>query len=99
MMWGAAMWGGACCRYGWGGGGNNVYINHNNNFNNINVNNRNNINSGNRGDNNWQHNPQHRGGAPYGDRRTANRYRRIHSRRGRSQPRRRRVVRASGVPA
>ena len=26
MMWGAAMWGGACCRYGWGGGGN-VYIN------------------------------------------------------------------------
>ena len=74
MMWGAAMWGGACCRYGWGGGGNNVYINHNNNFNNINVNNRNNINSGNRGNNNWQHNPQHRGGAPYGDRSTANRY-------------------------
>jgi Protein of unknown function (DUF3300) len=78
MMWGAAMWGGACCRYGWGGGGN-VYINHNNNFNNINVNNRN-INNrdvnrgGNRGSNNWQHNPQHRGGAPYGDRSTANRY-------------------------
>ena len=74
MMWGAAMWGGSCCRYGWGGGGNNVYINHNNNFNNINVNNRNNINSGNRGNNNWQHNPQHRGGAPYGDRATANQY-------------------------
>jgi uncharacterized protein DUF3300 len=70
MMWGAAMWGGACCRYGWGGGGN-VYINHNNNFNNININNRNNIN---RGGNNWQHNPEHRGGAPYGDRTTADRY-------------------------
>jgi Protein of unknown function (DUF3300) len=68
MMWGAAMWGGACCRYGWGGGGN-VYINHNNNFNNINVNNRN-VNRG----NNWQHNPQHRGGAPYGDRATSDRY-------------------------
>ena len=73
MMWGAAMWGGACCRYGWGGGGN-VYINHNNNFNNINVNNRNNINSGNRGGNNWQHNPSHRGGTPYGDRATNNKY-------------------------
>src|SRR6188768_1187381 len=47
MMWGAAMWGGACCRYGWGGGGN-VYINHHNSFNNININNRNNINTGNR---------------------------------------------------
>jgi hypothetical protein len=68
MMWGAAMWGGACCRYGWGGGGNNVYINHNNNFNNINVDR-----GGNRG-NNWQHNPEHRGGAPYGDRSTADRY-------------------------
>jgi Protein of unknown function (DUF3300) len=79
MMWGAAMWGGACCRYGWGGGGN-VYINHRNNFNNINVNNRNNINNrdvnrgGNRGNNNWQHNPSHRGGAPYGDRATADKF-------------------------
>jgi hypothetical protein len=80
MMWGAAMWGGACCRYGWGGGGN-VYINHNNNFNNININNnRNNINNrdvnrgGNRGNNNWQHNPSHRGGAPYGDRATADKF-------------------------
>ncbi len=33
MMWGAAMWGGACCYAGWGGG--NVYINNGNNFNNI----------------------------------------------------------------
>jgi uncharacterized protein DUF3300 len=70
MMWGAAMWGGACCRYGWGGGGN-VYINHHNSFNNININNRNNINSGR---NNWQHNPSHRGGTPYGDRATNNKY-------------------------
>jgi hypothetical protein len=69
MMWGAAMWGGACCRYGWGGGGN-VYINHHNSFNNVNINNRNNINRG----NNWQHNPSHRGGTPYGDRATSNRY-------------------------
>jgi uncharacterized protein DUF3300 len=77
MMWGAAMWGGACCRYGWGGGGN-VYINHHNSFNNININNRNNINGGNRnninGGNNWQHNPSHRGGTPYGDRATSDRY-------------------------
>ncbi len=70
MMWGAAMWGGACCRYGYGGGGN-VYINHHNSFNNININNRNNINGGR---NNWQHNPSHRGGTPYGDRATNNKY-------------------------
>ena len=31
-------------------------------------------NRGNRGNSNWQHNPQHRGGAPYGDRNTANKY-------------------------
>ncbi len=54
--------------YGWGcgwGGGNNVYINHNNNFNRINTGNINtgNIGSGNRI--NWNHNPSHRGGAPY----------------------------------
>jgi hypothetical protein len=80
-----AAWGG-----GWGygcgwGGGNNVYINHNNN--NFNGGNRNNINNGNRGNgnrpsnqpsrggsSNWQHNPQHRGGAPYGDRNTADKF-------------------------
>jgi Protein of unknown function (DUF3300) len=80
-----AMWGGG---WGWGcgWGGNNVNVNINNNFNrntNINGGNRNNINGGNRpgqlpaggrGNNNWQHNPQHRGGAPYGDRSVANRY-------------------------
>jgi len=74
-----AMWSG-----GWGyncgwGGNNNVYINNNNNFNrNTNVNrnanvNRNTNGSGNRA-NQWQHNPQHRGGAPYGDRSTADRF-------------------------
>ncbi len=75
-----AMWSG-----GWGynsgwGGNNNVYINHNNNFvnnsnrQNINGGNRNNVNRGNAGNNTWQHNPQHRGGAPYSDRSTANKY-------------------------
>jgi len=78
MMWGAAMWGGACCHAGWGG--NNIYINYSNNFNRVNHNNINNINrgnnvgGGNRGGNNWSHNPQHRGGAPYADSRTANKY-------------------------
>jgi hypothetical protein len=70
-----AMWSG-----GWGyncgwGGNNNVTINNNNNF--VNNSNRQNINGGNRvnGDNsNWQHNPQHRGGAPYSDRATANKF-------------------------
>ena len=83
--WGGG-WGYGC---GWGGN-NNVYINNNNNFNrnsNINGGNRNNINGGNRnnvnggnrnnangGRSNWQHNPQHRGGAPYSNRDTANKF-------------------------
>ena len=78
-------WGWGC---GWGG--NNVYINNNNNFNrntNIGGGNRNNVGGGNRpsnqpsgglgnrgGTSNWQHNPQHRGGAPYRDRTTADRF-------------------------
>jgi len=87
MMVGAAMnggWGWGC---GWGGN-NNVTINNNNNFNrnsninggnrnNINGGNRNNINGGNRpggGGNSWQHNPQHRGGTPYGNKATANKF-------------------------
>ena len=72
-----AFWGGGA-GWGCGWGGNNVVINNNNNFNrnsNINGGNRNNINSGNRGGNsNWRHNPQHRGGAPYRDRTTADRF-------------------------
>jgi Protein of unknown function (DUF3300) len=74
-----AAWGG-----GWGyhsnwGGNNNIYVNNNNNFvnnsNRQNYNNRQNV--SNRpagGNNNWQHNPQHRGGAPYSNRATAKQY-------------------------
>jgi hypothetical protein len=77
MMVGAAWGGGG---WGWGagwGGNNNVYVNHNNNF--VNNSNRQNLQGGNRvnaqgGRSNWQHNPQHRGGAPYSNRATANRY-------------------------
>jgi Protein of unknown function (DUF3300) len=71
-----AMWsGGWGYNCGWGGGNNNVYINNSNNF--VNNGNRNNVNGGNRvngGNSNWQHNPQHRGGAPYSDRATASKY-------------------------
>ncbi len=68
MMIGAA-WGGG---WGWGcgWGHNDITINRNNNFNrNTNI-------GGNRGGggNNWQHNPQHRGAAPYSDRATANKF-------------------------
>jgi hypothetical protein len=82
--WGGG-WGYGC---GWGGGGNNnITINNNNNYNrnsNINGGNRNNVSGGNRvstqparggaGGNSWQHNPQHRGGTPYGNRDTAQKY-------------------------
>lgn len=72
-----AAWGGG---WGWGcgwGGNNNITINNNNNF--INNSNRQNFNSNrqninNRGNNNWQHNPKHRGGAPYSNRATADRF-------------------------
>jgi hypothetical protein len=76
-----AMWGGGwCCGSSWHGGNNNVTINNNNNFNRQNYN-RQNV-SGKRpanqpargGSNGWQHNPQHRGGAPYSDRNLANKY-------------------------
>lgn len=65
---GAAIWGGSCCHAGWGGS-NTVIINNNNNFNQINHNR-----GGGAGSGNWQHNPSHRGGAPYGDKATANKY-------------------------
>ena len=64
---GGGGWGG----YGWGcgwGRGNNVVINNNfissNHFNRVNVGNN----------NNWVHNPVHRGGVPYNNRNVANRY-------------------------
>src|SRR5829696_8262845 len=76
--WGGG-WGWGC---GWGGG--DINVNRNNNFNrntNINGGNRNQINGGNRnnignGGNSgkWKHDAGHRGGAPYGDRKTADRF-------------------------
>lgn len=79
-------WGWGC---GWGGN-NDININNNNNFNrnsNVGGGNRNNIGGGNRpsnqpargggnrgGNSSWSHNPQHRGGAPYRDRSTADRF-------------------------
>jgi len=59
-----AAWGGSCCYCGWGG--NDININVNNNFNQIN--------HYGGGGGNWQHNPQHRGGAPYANTTTANKY-------------------------
>jgi len=65
-----AFWGGGGWGYGprWGYGSvninvNNRYVNHYNRYNNVN-----------RYGGNWNHNPAHRGGAPYADRNTANRY-------------------------
>jgi Protein of unknown function (DUF3300) len=66
VMMGAAFWGGSCCRCGWGHG--DIDINVNNSFNRVNHY------SGSRGSGTWQHNPQHRGGAPYADRATATKY-------------------------
>jgi len=78
-----AAWGACWGNCDWHGGGN-VTVNNNNNFNrnNINTGNRNQIsnrpnqggNRPNQGGGNWQHNPSHRGGAPYGDRGTANKF-------------------------
>ena len=64
-----AFWGGGW-GYGprWGYGS--VHINVNNRY----VNHYNRYNNSNRYGGNWNHNPRHRGGAPYADRNTANRY-------------------------
>jgi hypothetical protein len=66
-----AAWGG-----GWGynsnwGGNNNITINNNNNYN---RNSNANVNRSSNRSNNWQHNSQHRGGTPYSNRSTANKY-------------------------
>src|SRR5258706_16240575 len=60
-----AAWGGGGWGYnsGWGGGNNNININTNNNF--VKNSNRQNVSNRTGGGNNWQHNPQHRGGGPY----------------------------------
>lgn len=74
MFWGAA-WGGWWGGCHWGGGGS-INIDINNNFNRVDHHG----NRGGRGDggrgggNRWNHNPQHRGGTPYGDRATANKF-------------------------
>jgi hypothetical protein len=71
-------WGWGC---GWGHSSINININNNyvRHYNNTNIN-RGNVNNINRpstlpaGGNNWQHNPQHRGGTPYSNRATATQY-------------------------
>src|SRR5215469_5565462 len=77
LMWGAGIALGAAAWGSWGGhwgdcdwNGGNVKINNNYNYNKNNNFNRNVSRQG----GNWQHNPQHRGNAPYGDRGTANRF-------------------------
>jgi uncharacterized protein DUF3300 len=68
-----AAWSGG---WGWGcgWGDNDIDINVNNNFNrNVNVSGGNRVNNIS-GGNKWQHNPQHRGGAPYPNRSTADRF-------------------------
>jgi hypothetical protein len=72
-----AAWGGGGWGWGCGWGGNDIDINVNNNFvRNNNINRNTNI-SGNRvgnTNNKWSHDSSHRGGAPYSNRATADRY-------------------------
>lgn len=75
MAMGAA-WGGG---WGWGSswGNNDIDVDIDNNFNrnaNRNVDRSRTGTAAGRGGNTWQHNPRHRGGAPYSDRATANRF-------------------------
>jgi len=72
LAMGAAWGGGWGYNSNWGGGNNNIYINNNNNF--VRNSNRQNVSNRTGGGNTWQHNPQHRGGAPYSNRATANKY-------------------------
>src|ERR1044071_1103357 len=78
LAWGAGIAIGAAAWGAWGGhwgscdwNGGNVKINNNYNYN---KNNNFNRNVNRQGQGNWQHNPQHRGNAPYGDRGTANKF-------------------------
>src|SRR5262249_21115775 len=78
LAWGAGIAIGAAAWGSWGGhwgscdwNGGNVKINNNYNYN---KNNNFNRNVNRQGQGNWQHNPQHRGNAPYGDRGTANKF-------------------------
>jgi hypothetical protein len=82
VAWGAAVWGGSCCGCGWGG--NDVDINIDNNFNrntdidrgdrNVDRGDRGGGDRGDRGGGTWQHDPKHRGGTPYSDRATADKF-------------------------
>jgi hypothetical protein len=66
-FWGGGGWG---WRPGWGN--NDINVNVNNNFNrNANINRNASVRGGR---NSWQHNPTHRGGTPYRDRATANKF-------------------------
>jgi hypothetical protein len=68
-----AAWGGGGWGWNAGWGHNDININNNNNFNrNANINSGNRVNSARSG--NWQHNSAHRGGAPYQNRATANKF-------------------------
>jgi len=69
---GAAWGGGWGYNSGWGGGNNNININTNNNF--VRNSNRQNVSNRTGGGNTWQHNPQHRGGAPYSNGATAKKF-------------------------
>src|SRR5216117_2654797 len=78
LAWGAGIALGAAAWGAWGGhwgdcdwNGGNVKINNNYNYN---KNNNFNRNVSRQGQGNWQHNPQHRGNAPYGNRQTANKF-------------------------
>ncbi len=68
---GYAWGGGCCCNAGWSN--NNININNNNNFiNNQNL--KNNTRPGGGGEGTWKHDPNHRGGTPYSDRKTADKF-------------------------
>jgi uncharacterized protein DUF3300 len=72
LAMGAAWGGGWGYNSNWGGGNNNININNNNNF--VKNSNRQNVSNRTGGGNTWQHNPKHRGGAPYSNRGAANKY-------------------------
>jgi len=73
-----AAWGNGGWGYGCGWGNNNVNVNVNNfnknTINNVNNVNRTNVNNVKGNGNTWQHNSQHRGGAPYSNKSTAQKY-------------------------
>jgi hypothetical protein len=72
IMIGAA-WGGAWGHCGWGH--NDINVNVHNNYNrNANINRNTTVGANRGGGSSWQHNSQHRGGAPYADKATANKF-------------------------